>query len=141
MVRAVLDANVYVSAALHPAGPPGRILERFIRDRAFELIASPAIADETLRALAYPKVRQHLRPDLDARAWFGHVLVLADLVLGQPMREAVCEDRDDDKYLAAALEGGAQYVVTGDRPFLSLREYQGVRVITPRTFLEILDAS
>lgn len=141
MVRAVLDANVYVSAALHPAGPPGRILERFIRHAAFGLIASPAIADETLRALAYPKVREHLRPDLDARAWFEHVLVLADLVAGQAVRVAMCEDPDDDKYLAAALEGRAQYIVTGDRPFLSLGEYQGVRVVTPRAFLDILDAA
>jgi predicted nucleic acid-binding protein len=53
----------------------------------------------------------------------------------------VCEDPDDDKYLAAALEGRAQYIVTGDRPFLALREYKGVRVVTPRTFLEVLDIS
>ena len=141
MVRAVLDANVYVSAALHPAGPPGRILERFLGEAAFELIASPAIAAETLRALAYPKVRQHLRPARDARAWFEHVMVLADLVIGEAAGEAVCADPDDDKYLAAALEGRAQYIVTGDRPFLMLREYRGVRVVTPRTFLDVLDTS
>ena len=83
----------------------------------------------------------HLGPDLDARAWFEHILVLANLVVGDPMTEAVCEDQDDDKYLAAALEGGAQHVVTGDRPFLSRQEYQDVRVVSPRTLPAILDAS
>jgi hypothetical protein len=88
-----------------------------------------------------PRVRQHLRPDLDARAWFDHVLLFADHEIGEPLMEAVCEDPDDDKYLAAALEGRAQYIVTGDRPFLNLGEYRGVRVVTPRSFLGILDVA
>ncbi len=140
-VRAVLDANVYVSAAIHPAGPPGRILERCIRDGAFELVASSAIADEVSRALAYPNVRKHLRPDLDAQSWLEYVLVLADLVAGEPIVEGVCADPDDDKYVAAALEGRAHYIVSGDRPFLNLRQHKGVQIVSPRTFLEILDAS
>lgn len=56
MFRAVLDANVYISAAIRPEGPPGQIIERFLRDSAFELVVSPAIVDEVLRGLRYPKV-------------------------------------------------------------------------------------
>ena len=53
MPRAVLDANVYVSAAVRADGPPGQIIERFLRDAAFEIVVSQAIVDEVLRALAY----------------------------------------------------------------------------------------
>jgi hypothetical protein len=90
------------------------------------MIASPAIADETLRA-DVSKVRQHLRPDLDA----GVVRTSgAHRPRGRRARdEAVCEDPDDDKYLAAALGAGAVHR-DRNRPFLSLQEYQGVRVVT-----------
>ncbi|MBI3081368.1 MAG: PIN domain-containing protein, partial [Gemmatimonadetes bacterium] len=76
---AVLDANVYVSAVLHPEGPPGRILLRFLRDRAFEVVLSPAILEEVLRALRYPKIVKLLRRGVDPALWFEDVVVLADI--------------------------------------------------------------
>jgi predicted nucleic acid-binding protein len=50
--------------------------------------------------------------------------VLADLVAGAQRLSGVCKDPDDDKYVAAALEGRAALVVTGDRAFLGLREHR-----------------
>jgi predicted nucleic acid-binding protein len=55
VLRAVLEANVYVSAYLRPEGAPGQIIERFLRDAAFELVVSAEITAEVLHALAYPK--------------------------------------------------------------------------------------
>jgi predicted nucleic acid-binding protein len=124
LLRAVLDANVYISAIIQPAGTPGRLVERFLRDAIFEVVLSPAIVDEVLRAMAYPKVRKLLR-GADAQFWFE------DLA-------GVCKDPDDDKYVAAALEGRAAYVVTGDRAFLELREHAGVEIVSPRAFLDLL---
>ena len=43
MLRAVLDANVFISAAIRPEGLPGQLLRLFLRDEAFELVISPAI--------------------------------------------------------------------------------------------------
>jgi putative PIN family toxin of toxin-antitoxin system len=138
LLRAVLDANVYVSGLLRPEGPPGRIIERFLRAAAFDLILSPAIVDEILRALAYPKVRRLIRGTAAPDLWFEDILVLADLVAGTRNISGVCADPDDDKYVAAAIEGRAAFVVTGDRQFLSVAEYDGVRIVSPRTFLDLL---
>ena len=65
MLRAVLDANVYVSAAIRPEGPPGLVIRRLLDAAAFEAVLSPAIVAEGSRALAYPKVQQLIRGDLD----------------------------------------------------------------------------
>jgi putative PIN family toxin of toxin-antitoxin system len=138
VLRAVLDANVYVSAAIHPEGPPGRILDRFLRDSAFEIVLAPAIIEETLRALAYPKVRKYLRADIDAVAWFEAVIVLADLIAGEYAVDAVSDDPDDDKYVAAAVEGRASFVVTGDPDLPEVTEHAGVRIVSPRQFLNAL---
>jgi uncharacterized protein len=51
VVRAVLDANVYVSAAVRPEGPPGQIIDQFLRHGAFEIVMSHAIVEEVLPAL------------------------------------------------------------------------------------------
>ena len=137
MLRAVLDANVYISAIIQPGGTPGRLLERFLRDASFEIVVSSAIVDEVLRALAYPKVRKLLH-GADAQLWFEDIVVLADLVAGAQQLSGICEDPDDDKYVAAALEARAGYVVTGDKAFLALKEHGGVEIVTPRAFLDLL---
>jgi putative PIN family toxin of toxin-antitoxin system len=139
--RAVLDANVYISAAIRPEGPPGQIIEGFLRKSAFELVVSPAIVDEVLRGLRYPKVTKYIRSEIEPEAWFLGIVLLADLVAGDYVLSRVSEDPDDDKYLAAAVEGRAPRLVTGDPDLLSVREHAGVRIVTPRAFLEALRES
>ena len=137
MLRAVLDANVYISAIIKPSGTPGRLVERFLRDASFEVVLSPVIMGEVLRAMAYPKVRKLLR-GADPQLWFEDLVVLADLVARTRQLSGVCKDPDDDKYAAAALEGRAVHVVTGDRAFLDLGEHAGVEIVSPRAFLDLL---
>jgi len=80
VLRAVLDANVFVSAAIRPEGPPGQLLRLFLRDEAFPLVVSPAIATEIAHALAYPAVRKCMRAPIDTNRWLDSILLLADLV-------------------------------------------------------------
>ena len=138
MLRAVLDANVFVSAAIHPEGPPGRIVERFLRTNAFTLLLSPGIIEEVLRALEYPKVRRYLRRNLDATLWFEDLIVLAEFTPGVAHVSGVSEDPDDDKYVAAAVEGRATFVVTGDPHLLAVGQYEGIRIVSPRAFLDLV---
>jgi len=138
VIRAVLDANVYVSAAVRPEGPPGQIIERFLRRGAFEIVMSQAIVEEVLRALSYPKVRKYIRPGLDPELWFEDIVVLSHLVTAEPEIAGVSKDPDDDKYIAAAIEGRAEFVVAGDSDLLELKEYDGICIVRPRVFLDLL---
>ena len=138
MLRAVLDANVYVSAYVRPEGPPGQIVERLLRDAAFQVVLSTAIVDEVLWALAYPKVLKSARTKLEPDLWFEDIVVLAEFVTDHDIG-SVSPDRDDDKYVAAAIEGRAVVVVSGDLDLLHVAEYEGVKIITPRAFLDLLN--
>ena len=138
MLRAVLDANVYVSAYVRPEGPPGQIVDRLLRAMAFEVVLSSEIIDEVLQALAYPKVQKAARTKLEPDLWFEDIVVLALLVTGQQKVPPLSDDPDDDKYVAAAIEGRATFVVTGDPDLLTLKEHEGVRIVSPRTFLTLL---
>ncbi len=138
MLRAVLDANVYVSAFVRPEGPPGQIVKRLLRDGAFEVVLSDDIAAEVLQALAYPKVRKNARTKVEPDLWFEDIVVLAQFITGDYEVTAVSEDPDDDKYIAAAIEGRAAFVVSGDPDLLNIREHEGIRIVNPRAFLELL---
>jgi predicted nucleic acid-binding protein len=48
------------------------------------------------------------------------------------------DDPSDNRYLECAVEGEAAYLVSGDRVLLSLGTYQGIQIISPRGFLEVL---
>ncbi len=140
MLRAVVDANVFVSAAIRPEGPPGQILRLFLRDEAFELVMSPAMVTEIATALAYPAVRRCLRAPIDAIQWLDSILLLADLVEDGVFSSQVSQDPDDDKYLYAAVSGRASVIVSGDKHLLTLGDYEGIRIMQPRAFLAVLGA-
>ena len=140
MLRTVLDANVYVSGYVRPEGAPGQIIERFLRHAAFELVLSAEIAAEILHSVAYPKVRKAARSRTKPELWFEDILVLAEMIPGEYRVAGISDDPDDDKYVAAAIEGRAAFVVSGDPHLLEIGEHEGVRFLTPRAFLDPLAA-
>ena len=51
---------------------------------------------------------------------------------------AVSRDPDDDRVLEAAQAGHADFIVSGDRDLLDLREFVGIPILTPTGFLTLL---
>lgn len=139
MVRALLDANVLISAAIRPKGPPGQIVTAYLTRQAFELVVSPAILAEVGRAFGLAKIRRLLREPDEALLWLGDLLAFADLVQDTGRVAGVCRDPDDDDVLSAAVEGRAAAIVTGDADLLTLGEYEGIAIVTPRAFLELIE--
>ena len=50
----------------------------------------------------------------------------------------LCRDADDNAILAASLDGGCSYLVTGDADLLILKRVETVRIVNPRQFLELM---
>lgn len=138
MVRALLDANVLISAAIRPSGVPGRILTDLLTTQAFELVLSTGIVAEAADGLGSAKVRRYLRDPDEAKLWLADIALLADVVEDTGSVAGVARDPEDDKVLAAAVEGRAEVIVSGDRDLLALGEYEGIAIMTPRAFLERL---
>ena len=139
MIRVVLDANVLISGLIQPRGPSGRILHRIFGGRDLVVVLSPPILDEARRTLLYPRIRRRL-PDTDAdlAVWLIALAFLGEIVEPSHGPSPGCRDLNDDMYIEAALEGSAGFIVTGDRDLLDMKEHQGIRIVTPRTFLSML---
>ena len=139
MTRAVLDANVFVSGIISAQGVPGRILDAWRADQ-FHLVISYAILQEIERVLQYPKIaRRHQWSNDERRNFLAELTLFASLTPGDIRVQVIAECPADDRYLECALEGRADYVVSGDRHLLQLKTYQGISIISPRLFLNILE--
>ncbi|HEV7175475.1 MAG TPA: putative toxin-antitoxin system toxin component, PIN family [Solirubrobacteraceae bacterium] len=135
-MRAVLDPNVLVSAAISPTGQPRQILTAWIEQR-FELIASPALLDELADVLARPKFRRYITVAV-ATEFIDGLATDATIVADPPELPGVSPDPDDDYLVALARAAGADYLVSGDRHLLDLTD-PNPPVLTPRQFLDLLD--
>jgi len=51
---------------------------------------------------------------------------------------AVCRDPEDNMVLECALEGHAQYIVSGDKDLLELKEFRGIRIVRAAEFWSFL---
>jgi putative PIN family toxin of toxin-antitoxin system len=139
MIRAVLDANVFVSGIVTEGA--SRSILRAWRAGRFHLVASRATLDEIGRVLRYPKiVRRHRWPETGIHAFMESLEALAILEPGQLRLDVIAADPGDNRYLECAIEGEADCLVSGDRHLLELAAYREVEILSPREFGELLAA-
>jgi predicted nucleic acid-binding protein len=63
------------------------------------------------------------------------------VVTDLPLVTGVVRDPNDDMVVACALAANADFIVTRDKDLLSLGTYEGIRIVTPRQFLDLLERS
>ncbi len=134
MMRAVIDTNILIRALIKPRGTVGPIIAR-LGNGDFIIIYSMPTLDELIAKLALPRIHQKYRvEEFDIEALVALIGARGELV--EPTRMIrICRDPDDNMFIEAAIAGHARYVVTGDRDLLTLKKFETVRFVTPRTFL------
>lgn len=139
-MRVVLDTNQLVAALMRP--PELATFMMAWESARFTVVASPAMIDEYRHVLAYPDVASLIYPEL-LRAFTSHLL--GDIELVQPPETPrVCRDPDDDKVVAAAIYGLADYILTVDEDLMApdvaaTLEEMGISVTSGASLLQILD--
>jgi putative PIN family toxin of toxin-antitoxin system len=133
-LRAVLDPNVLVAAILSRAGPPARLIERWL-EGDYELVVSPLLLGELSRAFAYPKLRKRVGAS-DATHYVN--LLRKRAVLRPDPEDPTKRSIDpDDDYLLALAEQEQSVLVSGDQHLLGLAD--SFPVLAPQQFLRTLE--
>jgi hypothetical protein len=133
-MRAVVDANVFVSALINDRGNPARVIAAWKLER-FELVSSEPLLHELRVALSRSKVRRFITgSDAQVAAFVEDIRETATLAAATETL-TLSDDPDDNRVLEAAVAGEADYIVTGDDDLLRLREVHGTRICTPAQFL------
>jgi len=131
-VRIVLDTNVLVSAYLSAEGVPAQVVTLLLGGELTWLFDA-RILDEYAEVLARP----HFKVDPNEIAEvLGRIESEGECVQAVPVERRL-PDADDQPFLEVALSGQADAIVTGNR-----RHFPGdlgVKVLSPRELLELLD--
>lgn len=135
-MRLVLDTNVVASAVLWGGVP--RLLLQSGRDKRVELITSAALLAELTDILGRRKFDKKIAAStLSVDQLVDRYAALAALVRPTPTPR-IAPDPDDDVVIGTALAAKADLIVTGDKPLLSVADYQGVRIVGVSRALSII---
>lgn len=129
-MKVVFDTNVLVAALVFPGGQGEAALQRIVEERDVLVISKPII-DELLGVLGRKFAR-------DAEALSHAAVFISELaVMVRPKhRLRVVKDEPDNRIIECAVAARANAIVTGDRALLAVCEYDGVRMISLREYLD-----
>ena len=149
-MRIAFDTNLLVAALTKPSGASGRIVRAW-RDGRVEFVASEATLAEAdavvgggwLERVVPRDAIASLLVELRERAVMVNAASGRGRPAGSPYERIAglgLKDAGDVRMVEAAVAGGARYVVTTDREFLSKRGLGDVEFVTPSEFLRVLEA-
>ena len=129
-MRVVIDANVLI-AAYAARGLCEATVELCVSSDDI-LLTSDIIGDVVEKLVKKIKI-----PEGDASAIGSYLKNNATMVHAVEISASACRDPDDLNVLGAAIAGRADYIISGDDDLLSLGDYEGVPIVTPRQYWEL----
>lgn len=130
-MKIILDTNVFISG-IYFGGIPYQVLKAW-RDGRIRLLISQEIFEE------YQRVGEELAvrfSEIDLNSILALLIVKADFIFTPSLSVQVCDDPDDDKFIACAVAGKSQIIVSGDKHLLKISGYRGIEVLKPRQFFD-----
>ncbi len=132
-MNVILDTNVLMSAIFW-GGNPRKILDLWMEDR-FRLVGSKEIVNEYEEIFLRLNQKYKTADSSILNAVLAHIWMMDASKLPDP----VCEDSDDDKFLACALAcalaSSAKYIVTGDKLLLKVGKFHATEIAIVSKFL------
>jgi len=132
MIKVAADTNVYISAILF--GGKAEEIRRLAREGEVELLISETILAEIAGVLK----RKFNWSDWQISEVIKDIRLITTLITPTVTLSVIKEDEPDNRVLECATEGKGQYIISGDEHHLQpLKEYQGIKIVSPSQFLEL----
>jgi putative PIN family toxin of toxin-antitoxin system len=132
-LRVVFDTNVMVSRFLFRKSIPAQAV--LCAEQIGVILISDATINELVEVLNRPKLKAYTVDRAKVTGFLSNLIDDAEPVALTASVQA-CRDPKDDKFLALAISGKADCIVTGDDDLLTLNPFQGIAILTPREFLD-----
>ncbi len=133
MIRLVIDTNIFISAALSESSTPAKALDYSLENS--RILISTDTCEEISAKLLDNKFDKYVR--IETRQIFlQKFLSIAEMVSIETSIK-VCRDNKDDKFLELAVNGDADFIITGDQDLLVLHPFGTVQIITAAEFLRL----
>lgn len=135
-LRAVLDTNVFISGIFGKDSLSAE-LQNLWMNQEFELVTSIEIIKEVSRVLQYPRIKQRFHPKEETLKRFFRLIFRKAIITKDIYKtDKITDDPSDNIFLACALEGKADYIVSRDPHLRNLKQFHGIKIIDVTSFLE-----
>lgn len=132
-MRVVVDTNVLVSAVLK-GRKPREVIQFVVDTQGFEWIGSADILVEYTEVLSRRKLKL---TDEIKEAW-SEIINRAIAIVDVEVEIDFPRDRKDAKFIACALAGKADFLITGDRDFTEAQTLMGTTIISVSLFKKLV---
>jgi len=133
MKNIVVDTNIFISALLKSKNC-AKILEA-LKQNKFQLVISKKMTEEFLFVVERPNFEFSESEKIELK----ELLIEKSKSLLNPAEKiSVCRDEKDNMVIECAVDGNADFIVTGDKDLLVLKSFRKIPIITPRKFLKIV---
>ncbi|MBN1997896.1 putative toxin-antitoxin system toxin component, PIN family [candidate division KSB1 bacterium] len=125
----VLDTNVLMSGIFF-SGIPNTILKAW-KEKRIQFVISAEILDEYIRVAEILSIKYE---GIDISEVLNLIAMYSEIIQPAALPNQICEDKDDDKFLACAISGQVDIIVSGDKHLLDVSGFKGIRIMKPRAF-------
>ena len=132
MLKVVIDTNVFIAAFYLPESRPAGVVLLARRQTILNVI-SPPILKEVERIIK----KKLLWDNAKTQSAVRRIRNFSEEVQPQE-RLAIIADDPDNRILECAVAGQADFIISGDHHLLDLKNYQGIKIVTPARFLELI---
>lgn len=130
-MKVVVDTNVFVSSFF--GGNPKKTIDLW-KNEKITLCLSNAILDEYINVLSRIGMKDEYElEELLSLFSRGYNILFTTKT---PKIKIIKNDPGDDKFIECAVALKADAVITGDGEALAVKEYMGIKILTPQQFLE-----
>ncbi|MBU0930345.1 MAG: putative toxin-antitoxin system toxin component, PIN family [Nanoarchaeota archaeon] len=134
-MKITVDTNVLISSTFWN-GNSDKII-KLAENNKIELILSEEIIEEFIKVLNYKEIQEKIKDkNLEMKRSVEKIVSISKIVIPK-LKINISEDSDDNKILECAVEGKADYIISQDNHLLKLKEYNKIKILTPKEFLEI----
>ena len=129
--KVVLDTNIFISGIFWN-GTPNKVLKLADSGKMLVFVSLEIlneVEDVLIGDFKLSKEMAHRRLD--------YIKGIATAILPSMRLDIVKDDPDDNKVLECAVACGADYIITGDKHLLTLKDYNGIQIITAATLISL----
>ena len=137
-MKITMDTNVLISATFW-YGDYNKIIEK-VENNDIALVLSKEIIEEFARVLNYKSIQEKIKnKNLEMKRTVEKIISISKIVEPLEKINIIKEDPDDNKILECAKSGKVDFIVSSDNHLLKLKEFENIKIITPTTFIDIIN--
>jgi putative PIN family toxin of toxin-antitoxin system len=133
-MKIVLDTNIFFSS-FYWAGNPRKVFDRVTKGLD-ELFITDEILDEIVSVMNKKKYYKVSVNDINE---YVKIIESYSIKLSSNNILEISRDSDDNKILQCAIDGNCDFIITGDDDLLVLEEYNNIKIIKPKDYLDLIE--